>query len=147
MGTENAHPGPSYRSASARARAFDDAVAEAMGASVTDALNTQSPSASDPAAGTPSPEGVAPYNVAREHIIPKPTPYPDDSDRVQHSDLPRDGAPLGVAATREERDTRGENFAPNDWHRPDDANALRAEHERQARLRRWQAVDPRERKA
>ena len=92
----------SYRSASARARVFEQALREAMSPTVTDAIQPEGPPAADPAAGTPRTEGVTPYNVARENIIPKPGLHPDDGNRV--------------------------------------------EHERQAKLRRWQAVDPRERR-
>ena len=54
----------SYRSASARALAFDDALREAMSASVPDAIQPEGAPASDPAAGTPRPEGVAVERVS-----------------------------------------------------------------------------------
>ena len=89
----------SYRSASARAVAFDEALREAMSATVPDTIDTQGAPASDPAAGTPGPEGVTVETVAADPAVSDPGSAPSDRDRV--------------------------------------------EHERKARLRRWQAVGER----
>ena len=93
----------SYRSASARALAFDQAVREAMTASIPNGVTTEPPARPAITAGTDIPERYATYRVA-----PVPAVLNADSDAAD-----RDGV----------------------------------EHERQARLRRWQAVDPRERRA
>ena len=92
----------SYRSASARAAAFDDALAEAMRATVPDGIPSEGAPRAAVAAGADVPEGVAADRVAPVPAVGDTEPAPLDRDRVEHV--------------------------------------------RQARLRRWQAVDPRERK-
>ena len=116
----------SYRSASSRAAAFDQALREAMGSSVTKRFNVEGAPAADPSAGTPSPEGVAVDAVAADPAVTDPRSKSYDGDRVKHYPT------LGVT------DCTGDPWVA--------ARLAEHEHIRKARLRRWQAVDPRERK-
>ena len=73
-----------YRSSSARVRVFDDALREAMSATVSDTLDAQGSPAADPAAGTAGPEGVAVETVAADAAVSDPGSAPSDRDRVEH---------------------------------------------------------------
>ena len=92
----------SYRSASARAAAFDDAVREAMSATVSDGI---------------------PAEPARRPTV------------TAGADVPERYAADAVATVAAVLDTES-----------DTTDGDRVEHERKARVRRWQAVDPRERR-
>ena len=74
-----------YRSASARAVAFDDALREAMSAAVTDAIQPEHSSASDPAAGTPRTERISTEDVAALARIMDADSATDNDDRVEHT--------------------------------------------------------------
>lgn len=131
-----------YRSGSARARVFDDALREAMDATVTESGAVEVPATTPPAAGTPRPE-PDPSKVMGDGGIVDSDPHGAYGDGVEdahtldglsgghksrlhsltpsaESALARDGEPLGGAATREERAARAENL-------------------RLSRLRLWQA--------
>ena len=126
-----------------RELAFRDALREAMSATVTDTLDPQGSSASNPAAGTAGPEGVTVHATAADRVVTHydPTPYDDDgvedltafpSDTVYARDgryaLHNGSGRLFIPA-----------YDPDAW----TVEELSAEHERQARLRRWQAVGER----
>ena len=113
-----------YRSASARAAAFDDALREAMSAPVPDAIQPEGAPASDPAAGTPGPEGVAVQTVATDAATYHTGLAAPDSHRVQH--------PLEHLASIAQRQVCA-CVECQTWR----------ESERIGRIRRWQAVGER----
>ena len=110
----------SYRSASSRAAAFDQALREAMSTPVPDAIQPECSPASDPAAGTPRPEGVTVETVAADTAAYDSGSAPPDRDRVEH-DV---SVVSGLSRSQQDRLPVG---------------AI-AELQRLARLRRWQAV-------
>ena len=124
-----------YRSASARARVFDDALREAMRAGVPDAIQPENPSAADPAAGTAGTEGVAPETVAAVTAVRDPGSAPSDRDRVQHSFTLKAECPYC------------QDLTPDEWLGICDCFAVEPlealDQDRRARLRRWQAVGER----
>ena len=112
----------SYRSASARAVAFDDALREAMSATVPDAIQPECSPAADPAAGTARPEGVAVERVTADPAVSDPGSAPPDRDRVEHDS----------------------EWPAKQWRvKPGAYTSGLAEAIRQGRLRRWQAAGER----
>ena len=119
----------SYRSASARAAAFDQAVREAMSASIPNAVDPQDAPASYPAAGTPRPERITVRPTAEDRIVITHDPTPRDDDRVKHT------RPYFESVWHTYPDGSG------GWTSPDGKRQLEAqdaETYRKARLRRWQ---------
>ena len=73
-----------YRSASARAVAFDDALREAMRPAVPDGIPTERAPRPAVATGADVPEGVAADRVAPVPAVEDTESAPTDRDRVEH---------------------------------------------------------------
>ena len=115
----------SYRSASSRAAAFDDALREAMGSSVTERFDVEGAPASDPSAGTPRPKGVAVDAVTADSAVTDPRPKSYDGDRVKH----------GTSVNPQEIWNKRVRFGGERYMAAENAER---ERNRRARLRRWQ---------
>ena len=74
----------SYRSASSRAAAFDQALREAMSAPVTDRITTELPTRPALTAGADIPESYATYRVAPVPAVLDADPDSADRDGVEH---------------------------------------------------------------